>query len=225
MKIVSLSPQRLHATIYRDIAKEYFQPFMSENEKFELEAPQNNTKIDEKNRIIEGLSTEIEAQLNPTKNKKMRNIFSLLNTYELNKDEKSSPKVLDAISRKSLCLISGDPATPYLNLSAHIDRTVTGVGQAVFLKRLALPKNPFTDLPDLLEQQAIIRHLVADEELFEKLDAILHEIKRAENSLISFWRDPLFAYGAKKAQVSHLKNKANVQEASDLKSFAFSPGI
>lgn len=71
------------------------------------------------------------------------------------------------------------------HLLSHINHTHTVFGEATLARILAEPTD---DHNELLKRQAIIKELIADEDLFNSLDEKLKKIKEVETHLLAFFQ-------------------------------------
>lgn len=77
-------------------------------------------------------------------------------------------------------------------LMKKLDNTVSVFGEIGLIKMLA---NPTRDVSILHARQALIKELIENDALYEKVDALMHQLKDAENGFFSFWceDDPVSA--------------------------------
>lgn len=131
----------------------------------------------------------LREQLEPSPYAKRMNIFSILGTYEQHHPLQVNG-CLDETSWRDLELLCGSAAKPDFCVAQQIDRTITGMGQAVLYRKLV---QPLMDYQALIDQQELVKELVNNKALSEELEYYLKELVVPENALVSFWSDTFFA--------------------------------
>lgn len=90
----------------------------------------------------------------------------------------------------NLQLLRGEEGKHRLrSVASLVDRTSTEVGRVMLHTWVAQPTD---DVELLLKRQSCVKQLMHDEELFNKLDALLQDIKNSENFFLSFWGEDPF---------------------------------
>jgi DNA mismatch repair protein MutS len=136
------------------------------------------------------LEREFTRQLNPSPEYKRRFVFSMLQDHEKRQpSHNTTSDILDFVTWQDLHLLCGPRSNPALYLGAQIDRTVTEMGRAILFKKLVQPIN---DIAELTSQQALVRELVTNQELFDQLDRALKALSTSENVIYSFSADDIF---------------------------------
>ncbi len=139
--------------------------------------------------LSEVLTHELERQSKLRSDEKRRFVFSLLIDRErelIDRKQVLTSNVLDYATWQDLHLLSGPLSCPSTYLAALLDRTHTEVGKAAFFRRIV---QPTADLQQLQDNQAILKELLRDTELFHKLDQALKDLRESENILISLWKE------------------------------------
>lgn len=90
-----------------------------------------------------------------------------------------------------LHLFCGTTTTPSYHLLSRINKTITVLGESALASLLAVPT---ADLAELTQRQQFIKLLCKDQLLYQKIKELLHQYKRSEQSMLSFWsdREPLY---------------------------------
>ena len=174
-------------TIYESIARINSSTLI---QKQEQKRDALNDLMSRTKRFHEVVSDNLNEQLNPNPQTKRQAIFSLLSAYEKQHSLATTNTCMDQTTWHDLELLCGSKEAPMLYLADKLDRTRTGMGQAVFYRKLV---QPLTNYQELVNQQEIIKELVANQQLFDELDAALKELVTPENAFISFWSDTFFA--------------------------------
>jgi hypothetical protein len=86
---------------------------------------------------------------------------------------------------KDLEVIVGNAHHPEHSLLSIFDRTVTTFGKIGLLEIIS---QPISRIDDLINRQSVIKKLVNDQELFDQLEQLLANVKRAEHSLFEYWQ-------------------------------------
>lgn len=147
-----------------------------------------NAIITHNKKFYEVLKDTLKQQRHLLPETKRRFVYTLLSQYEkLNPTLR--PNVLDTTSWQDLELLSGPKSNLSHYLAAKIDRTSTEIGRVLLFKRLILPRS---DVATLINNQAIIKELVENEELFNNLDRQLKKLQKTENIILSFWEEDIF---------------------------------
>ncbi len=140
-----------------------------------------NDLMSESKQFHEVVYDNLNEQLNPSPAQKRQTIFSFLSSYEKN-HKLPTGTCLDQTTWRDLELLCGSSKTnPSLYLAQQLDRTTTGMGQAVLYRTLVQPR---TNYQDLVNQQIIIKELVTNQKLFDELDTKIKEIAMHENAFI-----------------------------------------
>lgn len=82
-------------------------------------------------------------------------------------------------------ILCGDKQSPENHILKKIDNTETTIGKIELQKMIF---NPTSDIEKLKKRQAIIKELVSNEDLANKLEFEVLKLKTTENELIWFWR-------------------------------------
>jgi len=131
----------------------------------------------------------LREQLEVSPYAKRMTIFSILGTYE-ELHPFPTNTCLDETTWRDLELLCGSAAKPDFYVAQQIDRTITGMGQAVLYRKLV---QPLTSYQELIDQQEVVKELVNNVSLSEKLESYLKELVVPENALVSCWSDTFFA--------------------------------
>ena len=112
------------------------------------------------------------------------------------------------ITLKDLDIYYGNGKDTQQTLMSHINYTDTVFGEVQLAHQLA---HPIADVSLLQKRQAFIKELVSNEELFNELDSILNQLKKAESGFFSFSRseDPVTAEFFQKLYWSKLPDSLN----------------
>ncbi len=125
-------------------------------------------------------------QREPQEFKKRRSAFKILCAAE--KPPRPMAVVTDATTWTDLNLFAGKSDQNNCLLES-INHTATNVGRMSLACMIAAP---ITDVNELKQRQSVVRQLLADPVLFQKIDEILNRMKPCENLALSFWlHDPL----------------------------------
>jgi DNA mismatch repair protein MutS len=162
--------------LYTSIAQENLKSLVNVEEK--AAQPLRTGKL-----FYEVLKDTVYGQLHPLPEIKRRLAFTLLAQHE---KERTLPKtaVLDERSWQDLEILCGPKANPGTYLAAKIDRTSTEIGRLTLYRKMVQPAIDYTALK---KQQAIVKELIRNNDLFEQLDSLLKELLLPENALFSFW--------------------------------------
>jgi len=133
-----------------------------------------------------------QAELN--ENKKRHTVFKMFDTCELKKQFTGNLIYNDQTSWQDLNLFCGQAdVTNYL--ASIIDRTRTSFGRALLYSMLV---NPTDSIKELERRQGIIRHLLDNPVVLERLDTGLRNLQQSENIMLSFWCDDTIRQEVKK---------------------------
>jgi len=99
--------------------------------------------------------------------------------------------ILNQYAWGDLKLFYGSTSAPRYHLMAHINRTVTVIGEGVLATLLV---TPVTKISELEERQTIVKTFAEQDANTKKLRDYLKEYQDAENSLLSLWTptDPIY---------------------------------
>ncbi len=137
-------------------------------------------------------------QVNLNAADKRRFVFTMMQEYEKTHPLKTAD-VLDYTSWQDLNLLCGPKSNNDIYLAQKIDRTSTELGK-ISLFRMII--DPLTTVETLRERQAIIRELLHNKELFEKLDHAFQNLKKSENLLYSFWQEDTFQHAVQRKTIT-----------------------
>jgi DNA mismatch repair protein MutS len=145
-------------------------------------------------RYGEYLRWALDRQLDLNEHRKRRTAFLL---FDKQKKFDTSHSVLeDAISWQDLTLFCGQKDVR-VYFADKVDRTITTLGKAALYGMLA---QPIIDKETLQHRQAIIKELIENQELFEKIQKALNDFKRGENILLSCYAeyDPFMSISSRR---------------------------
>ncbi len=114
---------------------------------------------------------------------KLNLLYDIFSTHHA-ESQLAPAQWLDPNVITDLSLFCGSTERPEDHLSSRIP-TMTAMGK-IEAQRLLL--EPLATLPELKNRQAIIRELVSNTELFDKIQAQLTKIKDCESDFIWFWK-------------------------------------
>ena len=117
---------------------------------------------------------------------KLNLLYDIFSTHHA-ESQLAPAQWLDPNVITDLSLFCGSTERPEDHLSSRIP-TMTAMGK-IEAQRLLL--EPLATLPELKNRQAIIRELVSNTELFDKIQAQLTKIKDCESDFIWFWKKVL----------------------------------
>ena len=154
-------------------------------------------KFDREQGLDAYLKACFEKNLNPALGVCRKSMFSLLSKYE---EENPLPQT-NVLGKKTWIefeMLCGPKSNTKLYLASQLDRTVTEAGRVTFYRKLLSPQS---DIKKVENQQAIVKHLLDDESLFNELDEKLKELVESENLLLSFWYDKNFYHFSERDKV------------------------
>ena len=130
----------------------------------------------------------MNRQLNLQEFQKRRTLFLLLDKNAKQKKYQEDTVLQDTTTWKDLILFCGQTDLSHY-LGAKIDRTKTAIGKVTLYSMLAQPSS---DITTIERRQRIIKELVDNPILLQKLEAALAHYAESENMLMSTWtNDPL----------------------------------
>ncbi len=118
-----------------------------------------------------------------------RIVFSQFQDHGTFSSESHDERVYSALRNviKDLELFyAHDDSSPANNLFSRINYTSTLMGEAVFAKMVA---SFSADLPSLKKRRAFIELLLNNQDLFDKLEAVIDQVRQKEAAALSFWHD------------------------------------
>lgn len=134
------------------------------------------------------LKSTLYQQQNLSAEKRRRLAFTLLSNYE--KEHKSTEStVLDRTSWQDLEILSGPKSNLSYYLASKIDLTATEIGRITFFKKLIQPQ---INLNYLRTNQAIVKELTSNKQLFLDVDHHLQRLKKTENMILCLWEEDIY---------------------------------
>lgn len=131
------------------------------------------------------LVRNMHYQCHLAEQKKRSLVFKMLDTSLLKQQLENNTICNDKTTWQNLNLFCGqEDASRYL--CSILDRTNTAFGWVMLRAMLV---NPAVDVQELTRRQTIIRYLVNNPHILEKLDQGLQDIHLSENMFMSFWSD------------------------------------
>lgn len=157
-----------------------------------------NELIKKNNKFHQILTTTLHQQQNLSSAEKRRLAFMLLSDYE-KQHQTPQTTVLDTTSWQDLEMLSGPKSNLSHYLASKIDLTATVVGQIVFFRKLIQPSS---DLNYLKNNQAIIKELVHNENLFLDIQHHIERLKKTESIILSLWEEDIYENILKQSTLS-----------------------
>jgi hypothetical protein len=178
--VVATTMSLCHAVSYKVIAKENLQSLTETNKQESLSSYVDDVETQGFDGVIK---KKLAQQLNPGIREKRQLIFSMLVENE-NIYTSTTTDILDIKTIEDLEFLCGPKSATNKYVGAFIDRTQTESGRVALFHKLV---NPPCNAQTLINQQYITKELVANQHLFDELDAAVKQMIIAENVLLSFW--------------------------------------
>lgn len=162
---------------YKDVQRQCLAPIVWEDEEWPNEP------------LYDYLMRCMEHQRHPQEAKRCRAAFKILDSCKQQDKEKPVSVLRDTQTWEDLCLLYS-PHYPTTSLLSIINRTHTYLGKATLASLLV---QPIDDVGVLHKRQQILKELIDNPELLERLDTLLKNLAEHENILMSFWsQDQLY---------------------------------
>jgi len=154
---------------------------------FKQETPVQNTFAT----YTEQLKTTLARQKHLSDYQRRRLAFSIFKNYE-KQHPITNNQIIDETTWHDLNLFAGSAAHPTSYIGNKINYAETELGAVRLLGMLA---NPTADISALRKQQNVVNELIDNEDLFNKINTALQELKQHENMLFSWFneQDPFIA--------------------------------
>jgi hypothetical protein len=115
---------------------------------------------------------------------KLSILYQLFDTFPKNQDPYRC-RVQKTVFQ-DLEIFSGQNSSENYLLKKIENECSTSMGKAQLQK---LFFNPTTDVNKLRERQELLKLLIENEELFENIEKVLHNVSQSENGMLSFWQE------------------------------------
>ncbi len=163
----------------------------------------------------------IEKQKNASALTNRSAVFAMLRDYEEDYQIKEDGVIGDA-EWNALNILGGTRSKPDLLLGNKIDKAQLELGK---VELLALIANPTKSVPDICKRQNVIKELVENRPLFEKLQNCFGKLKASQSFLYSFWNNDEFdghirSYIATSSPLGFLSEHAGLKSVFETNSTA-----
>ncbi len=128
---------------------------------------------------------------------KRQSVFDLFENYE-RKNPCLKSEILDLTTWQDLNLLCGPRSNTTVYVGNKVARTKSEFGRVTLYHMIV---NPTTDSSELVRRQALVKELVENEELFNRLNLAYDELAHAETLLLSFWHDDAFKSFAQRKEI------------------------
>jgi len=173
-----------HTSIMRPISQENGKTLFESDESINhLHAVISGDK-----KFYEVLNLTLQNHLNPLYDEKRRLVFDIFMAYE-ELYNVSHTTILDITSWQDLEILCGPKEHLSSYVAKKIDRTYTEMGKIYFYRKIVTPT---ATKAELFKNQAIIRELTENNDLFEAICKELKELQETEGCVLSFWKEDIF---------------------------------